>query len=65
MARWKVAYEGPPERIELPQGGYLCPACLQQIRTSEMELARDTTKVKLECLGGEIHRFSAHNERES
>ncbi len=65
MAKWRVAYEGPPQRIELPQGGYLCPACLQQIRTSEMELAWDVTKLKLECLGGEAHRFSVRNEGES
>jgi hypothetical protein len=62
MAKWKVAYEGPPQRIALPQGGYLCPACLQHIRANEMELAWDITKLKLECFGGEAHRFSACKE---
>jgi hypothetical protein len=65
MMRWRVAYEGPPERIELPQGGYLCPACLQPVRADDVKLAWDIRKLKLECLGGETHRFSAHNERES
>jgi hypothetical protein len=63
MVKWKVAYKGPPESIELPQGGYLCPACFQQVLASELKLGGwDIAKVKLECLSGEAHRFSARNE---